>query len=359
MPSTPPPLPQPSDRYLQRSLPRRSGQAGSASTVAHDSSARNHAVVIGAVAGLAMLLLMLLLLIAAASIGIGLGLNSPNIGAGQQGNSSGSSADDEPSSPEADTTDHSSSTDSSMPSPPQSESTPNTDKSKSDPGTEQKSDDTEPSGSTESGATITNEVVPADGSDVKGKHDGAGRVGDSDSDQSESGNVFSIGGGSFFGLKAEKGSVVYVVDCSASMMGEPYDRARKELLRSVGALKHDQAYFVFLFSDGSYPMYFPHEHNQLVLATPKNLKALKDWLDDFLNPGGTQPEESLVKAIALRPRTIFFLTDGEFDPSVADIVRKANNKKITINTIGFVNRAGEPLLKLIAKQNSGKYLFVP
>ena len=35
------------------------------------------------------------------------------------------------------------------------------------------------------------------------------------------------------------------------------------------------------------------------------------------------------------------------------------DKKVIINTIGFMDRVGESLLKLIAEENRGHYLFVP
>jgi hypothetical protein len=67
----------------------------------------------------------------------------------------------------------------------------------------------------------------------------------------------SVLGGSFFGIRAEGQRFVYVVDCSGSMTGAPYDRASQELVRSLAALSKTQEFFVILYSDDSYPMFFP------------------------------------------------------------------------------------------------------
>ena len=65
-------------------------------------------------------------------------------------------------------------------------------------------------------------------------------------------------------------------------------------------------------------------------------------------------------SLGMKPDTIFLLSDGAFPPTAADAVRKHNpGKKVTVNTISFLNRFGEPLLQQIANENNGTYRFVP
>jgi hypothetical protein len=67
-------------------------------------------------------------------------------------------------------------------------------------------------------------------------------------------------------------------------------------------------------------------------------------------------------ALDLDANAIFFLTDGGFDPTVADDVRAKNytgSKVKSINTICFTDRTGEKVMKKIAEENKGDYQFVP
>jgi hypothetical protein len=173
------------------------------------------------------------------------------------------------------------------------------------------------------------------------------------------GKEYTVAGGSFFGLAPEGDSVVYVLDCSGSMDGAPFQRATSELLRSVASLNASQAYYVIFFSDSSVPMYSPDVQPGLVSANDDNLKKLKEWVAKFNAAGGTEPRNALLHALELNPTTIFFLTDGGFDPNVVDELQQANTKKVVVNTFAFVNRTGELLLKLIADQNQGAYQFIP
>lgn len=367
MSSTPPPLPSRTSSRHSAATSRPIGRSAANETT--NSSTYSRAIIISVIVGLVSLLFILLILLAIAGIGIGWGMTSTSQGAGQLGEPTAASTNDQPEKIGVASEEQPLPTDSSSNSPSPAESAPTpTDEPRSDSneqGLEEKEKELDPTDANTSqspDATESNESQPQSGdnesanSESNGGQEGSGHSG---SDDSESENVFSIGGGSFFGLKAEKGSIVYVVDCSGSMVGAPYDRARNEILRSVKTLRRNQAYFVILFSDFSFPMYYPDEHSKMVLATPDNFKKLQVWLNSFAQPGGTEPSEALLKALAMRPKTIFFLTDGGFDPRIVDEIRNANTKRIRINTIAFVTRGGEHLLKAIAEQNRGEYLFVP
>jgi hypothetical protein len=166
-----------------------------------------------------------------------------------------------------------------------------------------------------------------------------------------------ISGGAFFGLQATGKSVVYIVDCSGSMVGEPFQRARFELLRSVRTLK-DAKFFVILFSDTHYPMYYQDVENQLAEPTPEELQRLSAWLDMFPVNGGTNPASALTFALNLTPETIFLLSDGEIDSKILSLLRQQNSQQTQIHTVGFLDRSGEALLKQIAADHRGEYRFI-
>lgn len=169
----------------------------------------------------------------------------------------------------------------------------------------------------------------------------------------------TVGGGSFFGLRADGSRFVYVVDCSGSMSGEPFKRAMEELVTSLADLAESKQFFVILFSTDSYPMFHPETSSKFQKATDDSLKQVRAWLREFSEGGGgTNPEPSLVQALSMAPDAIFFLSDGAVPASTAETVRTNNSKKIPVHTVGFTNRAGEAVLKRIAEENRGQYKFV-
>jgi hypothetical protein len=169
----------------------------------------------------------------------------------------------------------------------------------------------------------------------------------------------SVSGGSFFGISAKGQRFVYVVDCSGSMSGAPFARARAELLSSLANLKESQEFFVILYASEGYPMFFPELSDGFLNATDESLKIVKTWLVDFTVDGGTNPGPAISQAIAMKPGAVFFLSDGVIPDSVVDEIRVANSHHIPIHAIGFIDRSGEAVLKKIAAENSGSYKFVP
>lgn len=172
-------------------------------------------------------------------------------------------------------------------------------------------------------------------------------------------NVYTIPGGEFFGIEAEGTSFVYVVDCSGSMSGRPFDRAKEEMIRSISSLQPDQSFFLIFFSDDEYPMYHPAVAASSAPATQDNIRKAASWVRSFSLQGGTAPGGALLHALRLQPDAIYFLTDGGFDAGAVSQVRNANSNGVSINTVSFVNRSGEGLMRQIAKENNGVYLFVP
>jgi hypothetical protein len=167
-------------------------------------------------------------------------------------------------------------------------------------------------------------------------------------------------GSEFFGVKADGTRFVYIVDCSGSMAGRPFQKACDELKDSVHKLRMDQAFYVYFFSSLTFPMFDSNQPEpNLLPATAANVDKLDAWVDATAIRGGTEPQDALLQALGLKPEAIFLLTDGSFDAGVVDAVRAANRDGVVINTIGFMNPAGEELLKQIAQQNRGTYRFVP
>lgn len=170
---------------------------------------------------------------------------------------------------------------------------------------------------------------------------------------------FSIGGSDFFGLSANGNSFIYIVDCSGSMAGDRFEKAKRELLRSIYALDDDKNVFVIFFSDTHYPMFYPQPGAQALPSNLPNKDRIRQWVENFGDMGGTAPDSAIELALQMQPDAIYLLTDGGFDDSAIHLAKRNNARKIPINTIGFQDRGGETGLKQIAADSGGNYKFVP
>jgi len=161
------------------------------------------------------------------------------------------------------------------------------------------------------------------------------------------GPVFPIGG-------VKDARIVYVVDRSGSM-SDSLDYVKYELKRSIAELGADCEFHVIFYSSGP-PVEMPTR--RLVPATDRNKDLAFQFIDRVIPMGETDPAEALERAFACRPQTIYLLTDGEFDRSIVDLVRRLNTGRgVAVHTIGFLYDPG-PTLRDIAAQNSGRFKFV-
>ncbi|MBN1556444.1 MAG: VWA domain-containing protein [Phycisphaerae bacterium] len=182
----------------------------------------------------------------------------------------------------------------------------------------------------------------------------------------------SAGKSDFFSVPARArggataGNIVYVIDCSGSMM-DTFDRVRDEVLTSLTRLSDKQHYHVILFSQG-----LPRENppRRLVRATREHRNVTARFLRNAQPERQTDVIPALRRAFAVlrnakQPHsTIFLLTDGVFpdNQAVLEELRTLNTaKRVSISTIlyGARPREAETLLRTVAKEHQGQYRFVP
>ena len=164
-------------------------------------------------------------------------------------------------------------------------------------------------------------------------------------------------GRSFFGIALGDGAknVVFVIDRSGSMTCT-IDYVKFELKRSIRELDEADEFHVVFYSSGP-PLEMPTR--RLVNATEWNKQLAFEFVDGIFAQGETDPSKALEQAFAVGPELIYLLTDGEFDRSVVNLVKRLNaDKCVMVHTIGFLYRTGEEVLKKIAEQNGGTYRFV-
>jgi len=169
----------------------------------------------------------------------------------------------------------------------------------------------------------------------------------------------------FWGIAADGDRVVYIIDRSGSMT-DSIDYLKFELKRSINALAEDKRFDVIFYSSGP-PVEMPlasakpgpAADDALPLATAETKQKTFDFIAAITPMGETDPSAALTRAFELRPDEIYLLTDGEFDKSIVDLVKRLNSTGRTrVHTIAYVFRAGAEALKQIAAANGGRYRYV-
>jgi len=174
----------------------------------------------------------------------------------------------------------------------------------------------------------------------------------------------------FCGVEGGGNHFVYLVDSSGSM-GDAFESARTELLRSINVLKSDQRFYVIFFDAESDYMRLAspdQDESRSAYATPANKQALKHWAMTIKMDRGRAPYDAIPFALDLKPDVIFLLSDGEFPQKIEDLLGDINRVDnlfgddgpiSIVHTIGYYSREGESRMRRIAKQNGGQYRYVP
>ncbi len=177
------------------------------------------------------------------------------------------------------------------------------------------------------------------------------------------------GGASFFGVEAKGSRFLYICDVSGSMdwdengvaNGKRLRTLKKELTSSIqGLLEHMQFYVIF-FSSGAMPI--NADNNKWIMARDTGKKWAVDKIGNLHAFGGTEPWPAFELAFQMKPApdAIYFMTDGEFDPTVALRIQAINvgSRKIPIHCITLVEKTGEEVMRKIATDSGGTYAHVP
>lgn len=187
--------------------------------------------------------------------------------------------------------------------------------------------------------------------------EGLGGAGDIDASMTGMGG----GGGSasFFGLEAQGHRFAYIVDVSGSMsIGGRIEALRRELTDSIRELDANASFLVIPFSDTAFELEGRQGWQE---ATEGGKRWAARAISRLAPMSGTRPTGGFQIALGMRPRpdAIFFMTDGEFEPAVADEVLRLNREsRVPIHCICFHSQASEPLMRRIARESGGSYGFV-
>ncbi len=185
--------------------------------------------------------------------------------------------------------------------------------------------------------------------------------------------VASVSDATFFGAAAGGNNFCYVIDGSGSMRGGPWAAARTELLKSLASLKPEQRFYIIIFKRDLELITEPglrEPASNSLYATEENLEHARRWLMGVkIGNSGGPPKKAIELAIDKEPDAIYLLTDGV--TSVKDVAKTILAKntvsdlimgdqiRVPIHTIAYYSLNGQQLLRQIASENRGQFIYVP
>ena len=148
-----------------------------------------------------------------------------------------------------------------------------------------------------------------------------------------------IGQAGVWSVRASGDEFAYVVDFSGSIL-LAVDELKHELKRSIGNLKAEQSFTVFIFysvTDRRSEQFRTDAFSPTLReATPEVKEEFFAWIDRKQPRGSTEPLQAMRRALALEPDAVFFFSDGLFGDEVVTAVAGINQQaKAQIHCLVF------------------------
>ena len=160
-------------------------------------------------------------------------------------------------------------------------------------------------------------------------------------------------------LKRSAMEMIFVLDCSGSMRGQPIAQAKKAIKRALKQLQPGDTFQVIRFSSNASQL-----GPQPLPATADNVSKAMDYVDGLKGSGGTQMIEGIKAALdfkhdAERLRLVSFMTDG-FIGNEAQILAAVQQKlgDARIFSFGVGTSVNRYLLDRMAKLGKGAVAYV-
>ncbi len=153
--------------------------------------------------------------------------------------------------------------------------------------------------------------------------------------------------------------MIFVVDCSGSMEGEPIAACQRAMRRCLDRLGPDDRFQIIRFSQRASSM-----GGELVAATPSNLREGRHYIDALRADGGTEMLRGVQAALRFRGeggrrRIISFMTDG-YIGNEAEILREIHENlgDARIFSFGVGSSVNRYLLERMATAGRGVAAYV-
>ncbi len=159
-----------------------------------------------------------------------------------------------------------------------------------------------------------------------------------------------------FGVRKEAArNVVFLMDRSGSMSGEPIAQARKALAACLAVLGAEDRFGLVAFDDRCETF-----SAELKEADPRNRRAARDFLTKIDARGGTELAAGIREAAAMisgRGGDIFILTDGQVFETEG-ILQTARRAGCRLHSLGIGSASQDRFLALLARETDGISRFV-
>ncbi|XP_019196819.1 PREDICTED: uncharacterized protein LOC109190713 [Ipomoea nil] len=157
--------------------------------------------------------------------------------------------------------------------------------------------------------------------------------------------------------------VVFVVDISGSMRGQPLEDTKSALFAALSKLDSQDAFSIIAFNDQTYLF-----SSSLELATKEAIENATQWINmNFVAGGGTNILNPLNQALEMFSNTskaiplIFLITDGaaEDERNICDVLKSHQTKNRTMSpricTFGIGRFCNHYFLRMLAMLGRGFY----
>lgn len=174
---------------------------------------------------------------------------------------------------------------------------------------------------------------------------------------------------SYYGIPIHAKRLVFVIDCSSSMLDRTYhgtriSEAKRELLAAINALPSDAEFTIIMFNETIRPW-----RTELIVATDENKAKAHQFVAGLVPAQATNTYEALREAIYLDSslEAVFLLSDGKPNRGtirvpamiVQDITERNRFRHLAINTIGIsVGGTTLSFMQQLAERNAGEFRAV-
>jgi hypothetical protein len=181
------------------------------------------------------------------------------------------------------------------------------------------------------------------------------------------GSAGPIGGATrvrVFGLEGVGTKFVYAFDRSVSMEGPPLAAAKAQLIASLEALDSVHQFQIIFFNHELQVYDLTGGGQRTAFGTDRNKQLAAGFVRGITATGGTMRRTALLRALALQPDVIFFLTDADDQMPAGDLrdaIARARRSGTAIQTIEFgsgSNPQRENFLTQLARETGGQHVYI-
>jgi Ca-activated chloride channel family protein len=160
-------------------------------------------------------------------------------------------------------------------------------------------------------------------------------------------------------VKRSPMEMVFVLDCSGSMNGQPIAKSKEAVKRALRKLRPDDTFQVIRFSNSASQL-----GREPVAATPENVQRALAYVDSLQGEGGTMMIEGIKAALDFphdrrRLRLVSFMTDG-YIGNEAQILSEIHQRlgDARIFSFGIGSSVNRYLLDRMAKLGKGAVAYI-